>query len=859
MRDDLPTGTVTFLFTDVEGSTRLLNELGAKRYAEALADHRAVVREACVGNGGVEVDTQGDAFFFAFPTAPGALATASDLSQRLAVTGPMRVRVGVHTGTPFVGEEGYVGHDVNRTARIAAAGHGGQVLVSASTAPLVDTELTDLGEHRFKDLGAPERVFQLGAGKFPALKSLYRTNLPVPTTPFLGRHRELREVVELLASDDARLVTLTGAGGSGKTRLLLQAAAEVSERFPHGVFWVPLAPLRDASGLELTFAQALEVRERPGVAIADSVLAALVGKRALVVVDNCEHLIAGVAELVRQLVDGCPTIVVVASSRERLGLRAEHIYEVPPMASSDGLALFVDRALAVSSGFKADEHVSAICEAVDELPLAIELAAARVRSLSTLAIRERLGESLRLLATRDRDVEERQRTLDATIAWSYELLYADEQRVLRALSVFAGGCTTAAAHAVAEADLDSLESLLDKSLIRHRIDETGHDRYWVLETIREYAARELHRHGEAPKVGARHTAFFVDLAGDVLAPFGRPTSDEQRNRFLRDRANFREAHARALTAGDGTSAIRLVRCLGRAIGVTGSLIADAYATGLASLALRGGTEEDRAYALVRTAAFADALGEFDSARDLLSEAERLFDRLGDARGLADATAWQSDVEYQTGNYGDALAHAERLAALAEDIGDADLASWAERFLGAALLGRANADGDREAAERNHLLWLRQAQYAASFDSALDRAIVRANLAFSLFALEEYAKSIETAQRALREMLEIGATTVADSHDPVFVVGLAECESGNLDLGITLVSAAMRLFHESGFVPASWTPFVVERFESNVRATLGDDAHDAAVSAGEALSRDEAIELALSVVPRRRSSGRADAL
>jgi predicted ATPase/class 3 adenylate cyclase len=850
VRPELPTGTVTFVFTDVEGSTKLLNELGAKRYAEALANHRAVVREACAGHGGVEVDTQGDAFFLAFPTAPGALAAASDLNQRLAVSGPIRVRVGIHTGTPFVGEEGYVGHDVNRAARIAAAGHGGQVLISASTAPLVDTELTDLGEHRFKDLGAPERVFQWGVETFPALKSLYRTNLPVPATAFLGRDRELQEVVELLASDHARLVTLTGAGGSGKTRLLLQAAAEVSEKFPHGVFWVPLAPLRDESGLEVTFAQALEVRERPGVPIADSVLAALVGKRALVVVDNCEHLIAGVADLVRHLVDGCPTVVVVASSRERLGLRAERIYEVPPMASSDGLALFVDRASAVRSGFKADVHASAICEAVDELPLAIELAAARVRSLSTLAIRERLGESLRLLATRDRDVEERQRTLDATIAWSYELLHANEQRVLRALSVFAGGCTTAAAHAVAEADLDSLESLLDKSLIRHRIDEPGHDRYWVLETIREYAARELHRKGEARKIGARHTAFFVDLAVDILAPFGRPTSDEQRDRFLRDRANFREAHARALTAGDGTSAVRFVRYLGRAIGVTGSPLAGAYATGLASLALSGGTEEDRAYALVRTATFADGSGEFDSARDLLSEAESMFKHLGDARGLADATAWQSDVEYRTGNYGDALAHAERLATLAEDIDDTGLASWAERFVGQALLGRAIADGDRLAAERNHVLWLGQVQYAASLDSALDRAMVRANLAFSLFALEEYAKSIEAAQNALREMLEIGATAVADAQDPVFVVGLAECGSGNFDLGITLVSAAVRLFQENGLVLESWTPSVLERFESDARATLGDDAHDAAVRSGKALSRDEAIELALSVVPRR---------
>jgi class 3 adenylate cyclase len=235
VRPELPTGTVTFLFTDVEGSTSLLDELGAEHYADALAAHRAAIREACADNGGVEVDTQGDAFFFAFAIAPGALAAASQFTDRLASDGPIRVRVGVHTGTPLAGEEGYVGHDVHRAARIAAAGHGGQVLVSAATASLVDTDLTDLGEHRFKDLGAPERVFQLGDGEFPALKSLYRTNLPIPATAFLGRERELREVVELFDRKDARLVTLTGPGGTGKTRLALQAAAEASDRFPDGV------------------------------------------------------------------------------------------------------------------------------------------------------------------------------------------------------------------------------------------------------------------------------------------------------------------------------------------------------------------------------------------------------------------------------------------------------------------------------------------------------------------------------------------------------------------------------------------------------------------------------------------------
>ena len=239
------------------------------------------------------------------------------------------------------------------------------------------------------------------------------------------------------------------------------------------------------------------------------------------------------------------------------------------MAISDGHALFVERASAVRPGFQPDEHVDAICDAVDQLPLAIELAAARVRALSTPAIHERLTERLGLLASRNRDVEERQRTLEATIAWSYDLLDDDERRVLRGLSVFAGGCTLAAAEAVAEADVDSLESLLDKSLIRHRIDEAGQDRYWMLETIREYAQRELEREGEADAAGTRHTAFFADLAGHVDAPSTYAVSDEQRDLFVSDRANFDEAHARALATGDGASALRFVRRLGRVTGVVG--------------------------------------------------------------------------------------------------------------------------------------------------------------------------------------------------------------------------------------------------------------------------------------------------
>jgi predicted ATPase/class 3 adenylate cyclase len=511
VRSDLPSGTVTFLFTDVEGSTGLLHELGAEDYAEALAEHRRIIREACAAERGVEVDTQGDAFFFAFPTAPGALAAAAAVTESLA-PGPIHVRVGLHTGTPLIGDEGYVGHDVHRAARIASAGHGGQVLLSASTAPLVEAELVDLGQHRLKDLRAPERLYQLGDGAFEPLRSLYRTTLPMPPTAFVGRTRELIEVTRLLERKDARLITLTGPGGTGKTRLLMQAAAEVSESFPDGVWWVPLAPLRSPALIETGFAQALQVVARPGMAIADALVSAFADRRALVVVDNCEHLVEGVAALVRKLLDGSPRLVVSGSSRVRLGLSGERIYAVPPMVASDSGRLFFERASGVSPDFTVDEHVTAICEAVDQLPLAIELAAARTRTLSTKAIRERLADRLALLATRDRDVEARQRTLEATIAWSYELLDPDERRALRALAVFSGGCTLESASEVADVDLDMLEALFDKSLLRHRIDAAGQDRYWMLETIREFATERLDESSEAQELRERHAGWVTGRA-----------------------------------------------------------------------------------------------------------------------------------------------------------------------------------------------------------------------------------------------------------------------------------------------------------------------------------------------------------
>jgi predicted ATPase len=505
----LPTGTVTFLFTDVEGSTRLLHDLGADAYAAALAEHRRLLREAFARRGGVEVDTEGDAFFYAFATAPGALQGAREAQEALAST-PIRVRIGIHTGTPHLTDEGYVGTDVHRAARIAACGHGGQVLVSAATTALAGEDLLrDLGEHRLKDLSAPERLCQLGTDDFPPLRSLYQTNLPVPSTPFLGRTEELAQIVGLLARGEVRLVTLTGPGGVGKTRLALQAAGVASDAYPDGVWWVPLAPLRDPELVLPTAARALGAKEE---------LAPHIGDRSmLILLDNFEQVIEAGPGL-GEVLSACPRLDVLVTSREPLHLAAEREYAVPPLAPAEGVELFSARARALNPDFEANGVVTEICRRLDDLPLALELAAARTKVLSPDQILERLEQRLPLLTGGARDLPERQRTLRATIQWSYDLLAENERQLLCRLAVFSGGCTLEAAEEVVAADIDTLQSLMEKSLLRHT-----QERYWMLESIREYAAEHLEDGGEAAGLRRRHADYFLELvetAGLALEPEG---------------------------------------------------------------------------------------------------------------------------------------------------------------------------------------------------------------------------------------------------------------------------------------------------------------------------------------------------
>jgi predicted ATPase/class 3 adenylate cyclase len=705
VRRSLPSGTVTFLFTDVEGSTKLLNELGTAHYAQALAEHRRIMRASFSSQGGVEVDTQGDAFFVAFPTPAGALRAAALAVERLAA-GPIQVRMGIHTGTPDVGEEGYVGVDVHRAARIAACGHGGQVLVSASTAALVGTkELRDLGEHRLKDLSALERLYQLGDADFPPLDTLHQTNLPIASTPFLGREKELADVVGLISQDGVRLLTLTGPGGTGKTRLAAQAAGMLSSRYPHGVWWVPLAPLRDPELVLTTAAQALGAKAGLAAHVAD--------KSMLLLFDNFEQVVEAATGL-SDLLGSCPNLDVLVTSREPLHVSGEQEYSVPPLVHEEAVGFFLARARTVDPAFQSDDHVSEICVRLDDLPLALELAAARLKVLTSAQILSRLEERLPLLTGGARDVPERQRTLRATIEWSHELLTSGERRLFARLAVFSGGFMLDTAEKVTEADLDSLHSLADKSLLRH-----SDDRFWLLETIREYAGERLVESGEDAALRRRHAEHFLALAEEV-EPNLRGSPKQWLDRLEREHDNLRAALEWLEAAGEAQLALNLSGAMWRFWSLRGhyaegrghlewALTADSRPTaarakaldGATVLALDGGDTEmarhraEEALALHRklgnewgvansmlllgVAATDD--GDFQQARQVFEESVRRFRELGDEHYTLLATdnlAWMCTV----------LGDRERARSLYEDNLDRTRATGNERIESRTLNGLA---------------------------------------------------------------------------------------------------------------------------------------------------------------------------
>jgi predicted ATPase/class 3 adenylate cyclase len=673
VRRDLPSGTVTFLFTDIEGSTKLLHELGADRYSKALAEHRRVLREAFTAHGGVEVDTQGDAFFVAFPTAPGALEAAIESREALA-SGPIKVRMGLHTGTPHLSDEGYVGQDVHKGARIAAAGHGGQVLLSKETRELARVDVTELGEHRLKDFDEPVWIFQLGAERFPPLKTISNTNLPRPASSFVGRDKEVGEVASLLR-DGARLLTLTGPGGSGKTRLAIEAAAELVPEFKAGVFWVGLAPLRDPALVVEAIGQMLGAKD----GVADHI-----GERELLLLlDNLEQVVDAAPQLA-SLVETCPNLALLVTSRELLRVRGEVEYAVLPLADPEAVELFCTRARA-----EPDETVHELCRALDNLPLALELAAARASALSPRQILERLSGRLDLLKG-GRDADPRQRTLRATIEWSYELLDPADRKLFARLAVFAGGCTLESAEEVVDAELDTLQSLVDKSLLRRT-----EDRFWMLETIREYAIERLEASGEADEFRGRHAQYFLALSEEP-EPMRRAEYTPWHERLEREHDNLRAALDRLEAAGDTEAVLRMAGALRDFWEIGGHWIEGRRR-------LERALDNDdrptsaRARALNAVGELAGATGHERAVRRWAEEAIELNRRLGDLSGVAYSLRLLGLAAAEEGDFARAREFAEEGVRLFEQVGDDRYAMATTRVLAWACYEL----GDREYARALH--------------------------------------------------------------------------------------------------------------------------------------------------------------
>jgi predicted ATPase/class 3 adenylate cyclase len=654
-----PTGTVTFLFTDVEGSTKMW-EHDRETMSEALARHDRILRDAVEQRGGYVFKTVGDAFCCAFATAPDGLEAALEaqrelLFERREEREPLKVRMALHAGAAEERDGDYFGPPLNRVARLLSSAHGGQVLLSLATQELVrdqlpvETTLRDLGEQRLKDLFRPERVFQLLAPElpsdFPPLRTLdaYRNNLPLQPTPLIGREKEVSEVCDLLRHEETRLLTLTGPGGTGKTRLALQAAADLLDDLPDGTFFVPLATLTEVDLFLPTVAETLGVSETAEQPLDESLKDYLSERRMLLVLDNFEQVLRA-APAVTELLAEAPHLNVLATSRAPLGLYGEHEFPVPPLSMPDlehpppldrltqyeAVGLFVERARAVKPDFEVTNEsapaVAEICVRLDGLPLAIELAAARIKMLPPRAMLNRLSSRLKLLTGGARDLPERQRTLRATIEWSYALLDEGERVLFARLAVFSGGRTLEAIEAICDAGgdlpVDSFEgvsSLLDKSLLRQEEGPQEEPRFVMLETVHEFAREKLRESEEAEEIKRVHAQYFLALAEEANPQLKGPDQLEWLERLEVEHDNMRAALSWALERREAEVPLRLGGALAWFWSVRGY-----HSEGRrwleAALAMDGrGSPEVRAMALAGAGTLALQQGDLDRAQEVCQE------------------------------------------------------------------------------------------------------------------------------------------------------------------------------------------------------------------------------------------------
>jgi predicted ATPase/class 3 adenylate cyclase len=685
---ELPTGTVTFLFTDIEGSTRLLQDLG-QRYGAVRDGHAAILRRAIRAGGGVEVSTAGDSFFAAFASPAGAVRAAVAAQRELAghrwpAGFPVRVRMGLHTGEGVLGGDNYSGIDVNRAARVAAAAAGGQVLVSDPTRVLVERDvpdgvsLRDLGTHRLKDLNLPMRLHDLVIAGLPADFPPPRTldarpgNLPAPLTSFVGREAETAEAVRLLGR--SRLLTLTGAGGSGKTRLALQVAGQLQPRYRDGAFFADLSSVTDPALVPSVLARALGVPEAAGRPVLAALCDHLRDKQLLLVVDNFEQ-VAEAGAVVERLLTAAPGLGVVATSRVVLAVAGEQELVVPPLelpdlrrlpgldalGHSEAVRLFVERAQAARPGFRLTGEnaptVAEICARLDGLPLAIELAATRIKVLTPAQILPRLERRLSLLTGGARTLPDRQRTLRGAIAWSHDLLPGPQRRLLARLSVFAGGWTLESAEAVCDPGslgldvLDGLASLVDQSLVLGSEPAAGQARFSMLETVREFAQERLAAAGDLEPVRRRHAQHFLDLAVAAEPHLTGPDQAEWLDRCELEQANLRLALRSAAEAGQAGRAQEAAGALWRFWQQRGHL-AEGRLRLEEVLALPAGKEATpaRAKALAGAGGIAWWQEDIAAARRFYDEALAIERRLGDPARIAEALYNQAFVVAAGGDF-----------------------------------------------------------------------------------------------------------------------------------------------------------------------------------------------------------------